>query len=84
MAQDTSTLNVEQTVETVGNFILKFIPKEEIQRELEEYWCIVALNEELLFNTQSGISFCTSPTVNSFVDPKKLKLYQLFMGLGYR
>lgn len=44
MAQNTATLNVEQTIETVGNFVLSFVPKVDIQKELEEYWCIVALN----------------------------------------
>lgn len=84
MAQNTDTLNVEQTIETVGNFVLNFIPKVDIQKELEEYWCIVALNEDSLFSAQEGNKFCSYTNVNTFVDPKKLKLYQLFIGLGYR
>jgi hypothetical protein len=44
MAQNTAPLSVEQTIDTVGNFVLSFIPKPDIQKELEEYWCIVALN----------------------------------------
>lgn len=30
MAQNTDTLDVEQTIETVGNFMLNFIPKVDI------------------------------------------------------
>lgn len=84
MAQNTATLNVEQTVETVGNFMLSFIPKVDIQKELEEYWCIVALNEEVLLSSQEGNKLCTGTNISTIVDPKKLKLYQLFIGLGYR
>jgi hypothetical protein len=44
MAHNTAPLDVEESIEAVSNFILNFIPKIEIQKELEEYWCIIALN----------------------------------------
>ena len=86
LARSDQILNVEDTVETVSNFMLGFIPKADIQKELEEHWCIVALNEEALFRFRESSSFCSSGNniSSAYVDPKTLKLYQLFIGLGYR
>jgi hypothetical protein len=85
MAHSNEPLQVEETIETVGNFMLNFIPKVDVRKELEEYWCIVALNEEGLFSSKDSSKLCSfSNNISSYVDPNKLKLYQLFIGLGYR
>ncbi len=61
-------LDVNETLEAVGNFITKFIPREDTQKALEEYWCIVALNEEALESTKRGSSLCTTANHPASVD----------------
>lgn len=69
-------------MDNVVNYVKLFVPEEETQHELEEFWCIVGLNEFALNNASSGVCSCSHIPFNG--DFNRLNLYQLFIGLGKR
>jgi len=75
------TLKAEEVVNTVANFLLSFLTPANVEKELEEFWCIVALNEDTLHVEDQFCSCSTNTSIGSY-DINSLKLYQLFIGLG--
>lgn len=80
---ESGPLEPEEVLDTVANFALSFIPPPNISKELEEYWCIVVLNEDALELSEGGSQLCSAGgKLRSKVDPRSQKLYQLFIGLA--
>ena len=65
----------------MGQFALSFLKTApipiNIDKEMEEFWCIVALNESALAFTELNATCNLSGKSSA-----ELKLYQLFIGVG--